>query len=74
MSQASETRIAHDRQEREAVVAAVAAALRQQSRQSVHPCDQAALWHAATRIARVLESEFRLTLRKHGCPNPRDSG
>jgi hypothetical protein len=48
---------------REAVVATVTTALRQQARDSVHPADQTALRHAAARIVRALDAQFLLVSR-----------
>jgi hypothetical protein len=47
----------------EALTATVATALRQQSRQSVHPADQAALHRAAAQIAQAVEGDFLVFAR-----------
>jgi hypothetical protein len=49
--------------DQEALVAAVALALRSQSRRSVHPADHAALRHAAASIAAVLRERFFVRAR-----------
>ncbi len=48
---------------RAALMAAVLAALRQQSRRSVHPSDQAALRRAAAGIAEAVEAGFFVSAR-----------
>ncbi len=48
---------------RAALMAAVLAALRQQSRRSVHPSDQAALSRAAAGIAEAVEADFLVRAR-----------
>jgi len=58
---------------RGALTAAIVTALRQHTRHSAHPADQAALRHVAARIARALEAEFDLISRHSpvsGLTNP----
>jgi len=48
---------------REALMATVVTALRQQARHSAHPADQAALHRAAARIAQAVEGDFLVFAR-----------